>query len=83
VTSETISRLTDSRRAPVSPGELNARASSKITIGPTHQAMFVRLISLPRGITVLPGEALNSGDFTVQSTVMAEEKRAIARPERP
>jgi DeoR/GlpR family transcriptional regulator of sugar metabolism len=30
-------------------------------------------------VTVLPGEVLNSSDFAVQSTVMVEEKRVIAR----
>jgi DeoR/GlpR family transcriptional regulator of sugar metabolism len=38
-----------------------------------------RLRRVHGGVTVLPGEALNSSDFAVQSTVMVEEKRAIAR----
>lgn len=38
-----------------------------------------RLRRVHGGVTVLPGEALNSSDFAVQSTVMVDEKRAIAR----
>lgn len=38
-----------------------------------------RLRRVHGGVTVLPGEVLNSSDFAVQSTVMVEEKRAIAR----
>ncbi len=38
-----------------------------------------RLRRVHGGVTVLPGEALNSSDFAVQSTVMVEEKRAIAQ----
>jgi DeoR/GlpR family transcriptional regulator of sugar metabolism len=38
-----------------------------------------RLRRVHGGVTVLPGEALSSSDFAVQSEVMVDEKRAIAR----
>jgi DeoR/GlpR family transcriptional regulator of sugar metabolism len=38
-----------------------------------------RLRRVHGGVTVLPGEALNSSDFATQSSVRVDEKRAIAR----